>query len=660
MKLLFTILPFLFITSVINAQVDTTVFRKNLDKVLEDITSEKESSEFYDLIEYLIDNPININSATEDELLKIPTLDRESAVAIIKQRNSRGGFSSPDAIKNIEGIRNDVVDKIIPFLNFNSKNEVSLFDHFTQNIQSLKYNYRSRMLRDLQQDYAYQKGKYYGSDLKIYNRLILNNKDNIHAAVIIEKDPGEKSLSDFYSFHLLLKDLGLIKNLVFGDFNLEFGQGLALYSRSSISKGTETVDIVPRNGRGIIPYQSTDENMFFRGTAAQMILDNFNIYAFYSNKYLDGSTDQSTGQIKTLITDGLHRDSTEILHKHNINEIFYGAALNYTYENIFEIGMLYTSSHFGNDFYKQTILDPTGKQFNYLSTSYNFRMGKLYLSGETAYNQKVFATINSAQIAVDKNISVVFSYRNYPVDYWNFHANSFGEKDGTQNENGFYTGVHWRTTFGIFDFYYDQFRFPITSDNFMFPSQGNDFLLYYTVKPFRATELRVKYKIKSKDYTGTLTDQLALINGTTENYRVELLYNAARNIELKSRIEIVNVHSTPVQPAEKGFLIYQDVQFSPFAPLNFSSRIIFFKTDSYNSRVYEFESDLTGVMTTPPLYGDGMRLYFLARFTTPLGFALTLKYAETFMPNEKTLGNGDTFINSNVDNRLSFQVDYNF
>ena len=284
--------------------------------------------------------------------------------------------------------------------------------------------------------------------------------------------------------------------------------------------------------------------------------------------------------------------------------------------------------------------------------------GKLYFRGETAYSNKSVSTINSAQIIIDKNFALVFSYRNYSKDYWGFHANGFGEKDGTQNENGFYTGIHWRTAYGIFDVYYDQFRFPYAANNLLFPSQGNDFLVYYTLRPFRSGELRLKYRIKSKDDVAPLNDQLGLIKGTTENYRAELLYRVLRNVQLRTRVEIVNVHSTTASPSEKGFLMYQEIQFSPIRSLGISARVILFKTDSYNSRVYEYESDLSGVMTTPSLYGDGMRWYLLARYNTPFGFALTFKYAESFKPNETFFGSGDTFVNGNLDNRVSLQIDF--
>jgi len=108
-------LVFLFTIS-INAQIDTSSFRKNLENILEDITEDKDNSQFYDQVEYLLENPININNATEDDLIQIPFLDREDAAVIIKQRNALGKFDSPEQLRNTTGVSEDVINKILPFL----------------------------------------------------------------------------------------------------------------------------------------------------------------------------------------------------------------------------------------------------------------------------------------------------------------------------------------------------------------------------------------------------------------------------------------------------------------------------------------------------------------------------------------------------------------
>ncbi len=542
MKIFSSILFLSFSSATIIAQVDTSSFRQNLDNILEDITNEKDDSQLYDQIEYLEENPINLNTATTDDLMQIPFLDHEDALAIIKERTALGKFNSVDQLYKIPSISPEVINQILPFISLKEESNASPFEYLAKSFRMMEFNYRSRIIRDLQQDYAYQNGKYYGSDLKFYNRLILNNRKNIHAALVTEKDPGEKSITDYTSFHLMLKDMGIVQNLLIGDYNFEFGQGLALWSRASINKGTETVGITLRDSKGIKPYQSSDENMFFRGAAAKFSFGDFNLYSFFSNKYLDGTIDPNSNQIKSIITAGYHRDSSEVAKKHVINEKIFGASIDYNFNNLLNVGFLYYRSAFVNNFCNHSVLDPSNNKFDYFSANYNFIYDKLMLCGEATSNSKTLATINSIMISVNKDFKVVFLYRNYPVEYWNWHATSFGEKDNAQNESGFYTGIRWRTPYGTLACYYDQFKFPIASDKYLFPSQGNDFLIYYTVKVLRGSELRLKYKIKSKDDIGVINDQLGPVTLTKENYRAEFLYNISRDVSLKTRIDLANVH----------------------------------------------------------------------------------------------------------------------
>lgn len=660
MKFLLLLTIIFSFTLTLHSQVDSTALQKNLYDILEDATTDNEGVKYYDMVEYLMQNKIAVNIASVEDLMRIPNVDRQSAAAIIRHRNLLGVIKSESDLRSVEGISDELIDRIIPFLIFADTNDVSFLDSINKSFEAIDFTLRSRGTYDLQQDKAVKDGKYYGSSWKIYNRFVVSKDNNIRVGVLTEKDPGEKSLNDFTTFHFYARNIGILKIFVAGDFLFEFGQGLALWSRYSVSKGIETVGILPRNAKGIVPYLSSDENLFLRGAAVQFSFNKLNFYTFYSVRNLDGSIDQSSNQITSIRLDGLHRDSSEVAHQKIVNEKLLGISADYIFGEIGSIGILYYNSTFGNNFRHNSLLDPSGNSFDYFAGNYNFSFGRIILSGETAYNKTSTATINSAEIAVDKNFSLLFSYRNYPYDYWNLHSNGFGEKDGTQNESGFYSGLKWRTNFGNFSFYYDQFKYPIGDEKLPLAIKGNEFLIYYSVSLFHNTEFRIRYTNQLKESVAALNGEYGVVSNRNDNLRTELLYKLSKFIQLRSRIEFVKIYPTSISESEKGILIFQDIKYDPTASLNFSGRIVFFQTDSYNSRVYEFENDLTGVMSNPALYGDGMRWYLVAKYNTSFGLSLSMKYSELIKPNEKTMGSGDTLINSNVDNRLSFQLDFKF
>ena len=106
-------------------------------------------------------------------------------------------------------------------------------------------------------------------------------------------------------------------------------------------------------------------------------------------------------------------------------------------------------------------------------------------------------------------------------------------------------------------------------------------------------------------------------------------------------------------------MIFQDIRFSPTNSFNLYGRVIFFKTDSFNSAIYEYENNLTGVLSNIPLFGEGIRWYVLMRYKLFRFMALSFKYSETYKPGEESLGTGFNEIPLNLSNVLGLQLDLN-
>ena len=147
--------------------------------------------------------------------------------------------------------------------------------------------------------------------------------------LVTEKDAGEKSFSEFTAFHLSLKNYGVIKQLTLGDYTLEFGQGLALWSPYALSKGTDAIYPAKRKAKFIHPYKSTNENNFFRGAAASVEYGSFLISGFYSNNFFDANIDSVSRSILSTPIDGFHRTETENSKRKSARETIYGARIDF-------------------------------------------------------------------------------------------------------------------------------------------------------------------------------------------------------------------------------------------------------------------------------------------------------------------------------------------
>jgi hypothetical protein len=637
--------------------------------LLQEPTTESDNENIYLILEDLVTNPVDLNSAELSELQRVPGLTPILSFLIIEHRKKFGPFFSLNELYLVEGLPKEIVEKAKPFLtvvNPELTNDTN-FERITKTTwdvlsENAKLNIRSRVINDLQERRGFTENKFEGSRPKIYNRFLFKYSGLIEAGLVTEKDAGEKSLNEFTSFHLTLKNYGVIKTLVAGDYTLEFGQGLALWSPFALTKGADAIYPIKRKAKMINPYKSTNENNFFRGAAVTVEHNALMISSFYSNNFFDANIDSLSHAISSSPIDGFHRTESEISKKKSAREILYGARIDFIDPNDkINAGVLFYTSKFSNPFLQESPFELGGDKFNYSSFYYDLYFGRINVFGESSYDGRSVASLAGASFYFDENLSFVTLIRNYPRNYRNIHSFAFGESSGaTQNEFGIYTGFQWKTLMGDINFYFDQFKFPYATFENPLPSSGNEFLFDLRSKPFNKIETNLRFKYEKKEVTEKIENLKSLVPRLRQAIRGEIIYEISSRLRFKSRLEFSSLEIDELKLSEQGILVFQDVRFSFSQNLSFDGRIMLFQTDSFNSAVYEYENDLHGILSNVALYGKGVRWYLMIKYKPIRFVSLSAKYSETYKPLEKILGSGFSEINNNVDNKLSFQAEINF
>ncbi len=520
---------------------------------------------------------------------------------------------------------------------------------------------RSRFINALQTNEGFFENRFEGTKPKIYNRFLVKYGNHFQAGYLADKDAGESAINEFSTFHIAVNDIGVIHRAVIMDYFLEFGQGLTFWSPYAYGKGADAVVPVRRNDRIIRPYTSSTENNFFRGAAAAFNLGDFILSGFYSYNYFDANIDSTTGKITSTPVDGLHRTPNEINKRKTASEKMIGGRIDYRFENILHLGALYYQSSFSNEFQPTNVYDISGDNFNYTAASYSLMFNRFNFSGEFSYNGTSVASINMFQFLISNDFTFITSVRSYPRNFNSLHGYAFGERNGaTNNEFGIYTGFRWRTPIGLLNFYYDQFKFPYATFFNPNSTQGDEYLVDFLTKPIKKFELRARYKYENKDISELVDNSKAIVKRLRQVFRGEIIYSISNQIRLRGRFEYNTFRVAQTGEDEDGYLIFQDVRYSPTNNFNLYGRIIFFKTDSFGSAIYEYENNLTGVLTNIPLFNEGIRWYFMIRYRPHKIITVSAKYSETYKPSEKSLGSGDNIIPGNLDNIVSIQMDLNF
>lgn len=664
----FLLLIFLYFTFV-QAQTDTSSIEieETLENVLEETTDESEDNFLYDEYENLTKHPINLNTCTAEELLQVPILELADAALILEHRKKFGTFISSSELFSVENLNADKVKKLLPFVfaeqapfeNALTENTSSQSFGFASLFKNINFDYRSRIISDLQPRAGFLDDKYRGNKIKFYNRAIFEFDNTYRLSILTEKDAGEKSLNDFTSFSLSAKKLGNFSSIVLGDYLVEFGHGLALWSPYASSKSADIGYVTRQRDKNIIPYKSTDENNFFRGAAVQYDWQPFSFSLYASNNYFDASIDSMRNVISSIPIDGYHRTGTEYAKKNSAREQFLGGRIDYAYSNSLKLSGLYYSSTYSLPIEtSSSAVSPKGKTFSHSSVAYAYSQNSFLVSGEISYNGISVAQLHSLQKTFSRNFSYILSVRSYPRNYYSLHGRAFAENPyDLQNETGIYNGILLNTRFGKISFYYDQFMFPAATNTSPLSSKGNEVLLGFSTMIAKNIETTLRYKNEKKD---------VLVSGETvkefseryrQQFRGEAIFSVNSKLQLKNRVEYNSYTLEQNSFHEKGWLFFQDIKYKMEQNISLYGRIIFFKTDSFNSAIYEFENDLPGVMSNLAMYGEGFRWYFLVKVKLINKLNLSFKYSETTKPKEKTLSSGNSEILSNIDNNFHMQLE---
>ncbi|MGB9663320.1 MAG: helix-hairpin-helix domain-containing protein [Ignavibacteria bacterium] len=682
MKNIFLIAPFLllyfFSPVFLFSQTDTLEIPidNQLENIIEETIGDAEDSQLNEVIEDLIQNPIEINQATVDDLTQIPFIDLSLARAIINFRNQYGFYYTLAELKSVQGMTEELFNKISPFIYIDRSKfanlpiglEIPEKEIRPSQRKSFYINFRQRFYQTFPKRKGYETGAYYNSPFKFYNRLTADYSKKYYFSFLTEKDPGEKSINDFVSGSLFVKDFLILKKFVIGDYALEFGQGLAMWRQIGFAKGSDAVYPIKKKGGGIEQYKSTDENQFFRGVALASQINDLEVTLFYSGNRFDARVDSINNVITSTPLDGYHRNTNELSRKNSENEKIIGSRVSYNFSSN-QIGLNFYQSKFSKPIAPNSYFKNYEGAFNYISTDFNLFYETINLFGEISKDKNNhFATLFGLQSSISRSLSFVTVFRNFPAEYINIHGYGFGERNGpTNNERGFYLGIKHSNRLGTFNFYFDQFKFlyPLTYDKTL--TGGKEFLLSYESPLISKTKYLLRYKNEIKEINSNSKDEFGRtkkISNTRQqqNLRLEIQkYFGPSNINrISFRIEYIKVFYKYILNSEDGLLTFGDVNLRLIENLKLQWRITYFQTKSYDSRIYQLENDVVGVFTTSALYGRGIRWYALLNYKVFDFLNLSLKYSEIYRDDVKKLGSGNDEIPTNLSNSFTLQLDVKF
>ena len=662
---------FWVLLSMLQAAAQNTV-----EQLLENATTEDELATEDDAwLQQLEDyrkHALDVNAADQNDLKQLQLLTDWQIEQLIAYKRILGPLNSIYELQAVPGFDVETIRKLLPYVTVGElqTGREELFKRFKQGSHQLLL----RISRHLEKStgYGVDNGSktYDGGPQHILFRYRYNYKNLLQYGLLGEKDAGESFLSrtqgtgfDFYSIHFAIRNIGIFRTIVIGDYTVNFGQGL-IHWQSLAFKKSSGIMSVKRQSPVIRPYQSPGEFTFHRGVGVCIGKGKLEASFFASLRKLSAAIDSSeTPHIASFMSSGYHRTVREIITKANVSQFAVGTRLSRRFlhgnTGINWVGYLFSLPiQKKNEPYN--LFAVSGTSWFNASFDYDYTYKNLHYFGELAFDKKkqpAFLHGLLASIAPTVDFSIV--HRMIGKGYQAIYGNAFTENILPNGESGIYAGISVRLSPAWkLDAYADMYQFTWLKFNTDAPANGYEYLVQLSYIPTRRIELFTRFRYEGKPHNEPGLVSNAVVQSSRQNWRTHLSYQLDRQLLIRSRIEILWYDKRKTDQ-QAGLLLLTDINYKPMLkPYTILIRFQYFETDSYLSRLYAYENDVLYSYSLPAIFDSGYRYYLV--FSIELGKKLSLwaKWSQTIKAGVTSIGSGDDQIAGNRRSEIKFQCLY--
>ncbi len=663
----------------------------------EDWADQQDWGDYVEELQQLHLHPLNINTATPQQLRHIPFLSERQIEQIVQYRDYHHGMHSLNELILLTSISYQERQYLPLFFYVDEAEHADTNQGDTLHADGLKETWKKDWKKSWQyrqnefatridiplyhrRGYLIQKG-YRGSPLynKAYYRMVIPG--HFAAGIKMERDAGERGI-DSYGAYLYLQDMPLshtsnglrLTSLATGDYKIAFGQGLVLNQGFGMGKWNTALQ---RKSQGIRPARSTDESNFMRGIATTLSLPHISLSVFYSHRKWDATLNASEDKdspstVKTIVKDGYHRTELEYNKKGVLSVDAMGGNLTW-HRGGWRTGL--------TGYYQQTdrTLEPgtttyrrfypQGNRFGALGANYSYEAYRWNIFGETAHNGQHhgIATLNGVSWRPSARYTITALQRYYNYHYYSFYSSALSECGAVQNETGGMLRLDASPWDGVqLAAYMDVFYNPWPRYGLKKSSGGWDAMTDGACQITRRSTIKIRYNIKQKEQSdGLITDHRLRLQWlmSSPNEQWHFTHSAMFHTQQGSYGEALGSMvkyevKTKTRPKnENGNEDRHGIKAPKEGVFSFTVNGIYFHTDDYDSRIYLYEANVSEMTYIPSFSGHGVRASSIVRCQLwDKLLTLELKYGITRYFDRDKQGSSLQTIYSAVKNDITVQA----
>jgi hypothetical protein len=662
---------------------ETQTTEQQIENITEVNESETEDDSYLQSLRHYQRNKLNLNSASETELKEFTFLSPLQIANFLNYRKLFGKFISIYELQSIPTWDNELIQKMLPFVMVGPA--ISMREDVGRRLRDGEHTILSRLTYVLEESEGFKRRRdtaatsfYPGNRERFLLRYKYVYRNLLQYGFTAEKDPGEQWFKgaqrngfDYYSAHLFVRNVGIIKNLAIGDYTVNMGQGLIQWQSLAFKKSVDVIN-TKRQVSILRPFNSTNEYFFNRGAAITLEKNLFQVTGFASFRKVSGNLTVDTlnaeDYFSSLVTSGLHRTPNEQADKNAVQMNSFGGNISYNDGNL-HVGANAVHFQFNKPLQKDdqpyNNFSFNGKRLTNISVDWSYTWRNMHWFGEVAnHNSSNYGMMSGLLVSADPKVDLSFVYRSIQKGYQSIFGNAFTEGTFPTNEKGLFAGVSikpnakWKL-----DGYIDFYRFPFLRFRIDAPSNGQDYLVQLTHRPNKQIEIYTRFRQESKalNYTGDGELVTALVEPVTrKNWRTQIQYKVSSSITVRQRLDAMWYDvGGPLE--SRGFLAFFDVFYTPaLKPFSANVRLQYFETDDYNSRIYAYENDVLYGFSIPPFSDKGYRYYLNVNYDVSKKLAVWLRWAQFIYKDKAAIGSGLDEVSGNHRSEIKAQMFWHF
>lgn len=595
--------------------------------IYEQLTEDGNEVDFEELeitLSDLHDNPIDLNTAGEQELRRLFFLNDNQIDAILLFIYKQP-LNDLCELRLIDNLADYEIRNMLPFVTISKQQLQEPFYwrdmwHYAKHEVNVRFDARNIENNGTDPFYAAVKYRF-------------KYKSRVDAGLTAERDPQEPLYykhktygADFYGGWLQLNDIGKLRTLTLGDFRASFGQGLVLNTNVNYGGKTACLHNSGFGNYGIKSKTSNAEYGFLRGVGAMLRFGLIDITMLYSARKVDGRV--SEGIFPSIQQTGYHRTQTELEAKREVWQQVIGINATLRLKQA-RIGITATQDILGDTlvprrtYYNEHYF--SGNRQAAIGLNYDWRFWRMQLFGEiaTAQNNKWgLGNLTGFRYVPLSGLTLTALYRYYSPYFDNMLASGFAETNRLNDEQGLLVGAEmqmfrqWRMSL-----YGDYYRFSGPKYGIRTASSGFDICAVADYFPTEQLTMQWKTRVKLKG-TSTKYSFRYILLARTENWR------------FKTGVE-TNLVKVKDSIPTLGGMLYQQVEYHAIRfPLVLQSRVEAFYAHDYENRMYAYENDVLYAYSIPQIYGVGGRWYLNLRCKINKYLSVYLKCAQSVFLDE--------------------------